>query len=197
MNALNEFEQIVDKIYGFYLDSTSGFGELKMKIGKAQTESLHLFQKSHPELANIEYLDGAAMIYGEGEPGTPEAVELHRCNQKQYKERNSEKGDNFKLAGNLCLVSLYQYWEDHYRSKIAALIGTEKNTLNIDIMGDLRLLRNSIIHHAGIALKDVEQCKLLKWFKEGEEIFIDKEKFKKIIFLLKHLIKKIKAAIRS
>jgi hypothetical protein len=48
-------------------------------------------------------------------------------------------------------------------------------------MGDIRLLRRSIVHHGGIALRDVERCELLQWFKEGDLIYLDFDMFKTMV----------------
>ena len=95
---------------------------------------------------------------------------------------------NYRFLGNMALVGLYQYWEGQHRSNVAASVGLQKDDLKAPIMGDLRLLRISIIHHGGIALKDVERCEILKWFSEGDEIFLDEEKFKEIIFYVKSML---------
>lgn len=188
MDSVNEFEKVVDYIYGVYLDATTGFDKLREWFERNQNDTLATLKKSHPELASIDYLDSVTMIYGKGDPNIPEAVELHRCSQKEYKERNSEKGVNFQFLGNMALVSLYQYWEDYHRSQVAAELSIKKNDLKAPVMGDLRLIRISIIHHAGIALKDVEKCEVLKWYKEDDEIFIDKSKFEDVIFHVKEML---------
>jgi len=166
MNAVNEFEEVVDHIYGVYLDAT--------------------------KLASIDYLDSVDMIYGKGVPDNPDSILLHRCSQKEYKERNTDKGINYKFIGNMALVSLYQYWEDHYRAKVADQFGLRKNELLAPIMGDIRLIRISIVHHAGVALREIEACEVLSWYKEGDAIFIDKDKVQEIILHVKKLIKKWK-----
>ncbi len=192
MESVNEFEKVVDYIYGVYLDSTTGFGMVREWLEKNQIDGLSTFKNTHPELATIEYLDSVHVIYGKGDPNTPEAVELHRCTQKEYKDRNSENGSNFKFLGNMALVSLYQYWEDFHRAQVADELGIEKNELRNPIMGDLRRIRNSIIHHAGIALKDVEKCELLKWYKENDSIFIDKAKFEDVIYHVKNMLNELR-----
>jgi hypothetical protein len=48
-------------------------------------------------------------------------------------------------------------------------------------MGDVRLLRHSIIHHRGVALKNVEACKLLKWFREGDAMILTPQHFEELI----------------
>ncbi len=44
----------------------------------------------------------------------------------------------------------------------------------------------------GIALKDVEKCEILKWYREGDEIFNDKDKLEEIVFHVYSLAKKLK-----
>jgi hypothetical protein len=92
----------------------------------------------------------------------------------------------------MSLILIYQYWEDQFRPKIANELGINKKDLIEPIMGDLRRLRRSIIHHGGIALKDIEKCEILTWFKEGDVIFIDELKFKEIIKNIKLMIQNLK-----
>ncbi|MHB8855271.1 MAG: hypothetical protein ACYC6K_01460 [Bellilinea sp.] len=193
MKSIDDFEKVVDYIYGVYLDATTGFRKVREGFKKSQTDSLAVLKETHPELATMDYLDSVLMIYGKGNPNLPEAVELHRCTQKEYKERNSENGLNFRFLGNMTLVSLYQYWEDFHRAQIADELGIEKTDLKAPIMGDLRLIRISIIHHAGIALKEIENCELLKWYKEGDEIFIDKAKFEDVIYQIQNMLEDLRS----
>lgn len=178
-DPINEFENILDNLYGVYLDSITGFKLVKQETINSQNGTIDLFKPTNPSLANIEYLDSLPFEYGEGHP-EHSSLKLHVCTQGERKQRNSESGDNFLFIGNMCLVSIYQYWQDEYRKKIAQKKRVSPEDLSSDIMGDIRWLRNSIIHHRGIAQKPVEKCKILKWFKEGDEIFIDYEKMKKL-----------------
>ncbi len=197
MESVDEFEKVVDYIYGVYLDSTTGFDKLREWFEKNQNNTLASLKSTHPELASIDYLDSVHMIYGKGDPNTPEAIELHRCTQKEYKDRNSKNGLNFQFLGNMALVSLYQYWEDFHRGQVATELCIKKNDLKAPIMGDLRLIRISIIHHAGVALKDIERCKLLQWYKDGDNIFIDKSKFEDIIYHIKNMLKELRSGERN
>ena len=109
-----------------------------------------------------------------------------------YKKRNEKDGDNYAIIANLCIVLIYQYWEDHYRGQIAnELELTSKNDLTSDIMGDLRHLRTSIVHHKAIALKEVENCRLLHWFIKGDKIYVNSKMFEKIIFYIKEDINRM------
>lgn len=68
---------------------------------------------------------------------------------------------------------------------IADCLGIKKPDLKVDIFGDFRLLRHSIIHHRGIALPGIEKCKVLKWFNENDQIALTEDQIKTIIFYVK------------
>ncbi len=40
---------------------------------------------------------------------------------------------------------------------------SNKDDLKVDIFGDLRYIRQSIIHNQGIAVSDIEKCRLFKF----------------------------------
>lgn len=191
MQAVREFERVVNGVYGVYLDAVRGFSLVKKAMEQSQIQTIRQLKQKSPKYANLEHLDKALMVYGEGDPNTPDAIELHRCTQAEYKNRNSPNGLNYQFIGNMGLIALYQYWEDNYRAIIARDLGKTKNDLQVPIMGDLRILRHSIIHHNGIALADVKQCQILSWYSEGDEIFIDEEKFKTIIYHIKKWITEV------
>ena len=52
-------------------------------------------------------------------------------------------------------------------------------------MGDLRLLRNSIIHNKGIADADIGKCKVIKKFAPGDVIALNKSDMNQIIRAIK------------
>jgi hypothetical protein len=196
-NLLFEFNKVVDQIYGVYLDSTAGFVQNYALMGKMQKDSIRKDKFSQ------DYLDNCALTYGTDDPDKPRAIILHKCSQKEFKERNSSGGNNYKTIGNLCVVQIYQFWEDCFRSKIASKLFCKKDQLKSEVFGDLNFLRRSIIHNQAIADKDISKCKIFKWFKEGEEIKFTEKQIEKIIrrikieldgynFLITEIEKKIK-----
>lgn len=58
---------------------------------------------------------------------------------------------------------LYGLWEDHYRAQIASELNCKKNELACDLMGDLRRIRQWIVHAKGIADKNVSKIGVLSW----------------------------------
>lgn len=181
LELLNEFGGIVNSIYGVYLDSTRGFYLVNKQHIKMQQQSLKMLKISKPDLANIKYLETRPMNYVKGDPNKPESVIVQASTQAEFKVRNEKGGTNYKFIANMCLVSIYQYWEDKYRKKIEQALGLEENAVKSDIMGDINWLRQSIIHKKAIASKKVEESKLLKWFKKGAEITIDKDMFEEMV----------------
>jgi hypothetical protein len=192
MDIIEQFDKVVDDIYGVYLDSTLGFRRLVEWVNINQKKTIEELKIKNPQIANIEYMDDQLFLYGRGHPNIPSSILLHHTTQKELKIRNCDNGNNFKFIGNLALVSLYQYWEDHYRSKIAEYFILTKNQIKSPIMGDICLLRNCIIHNQGISFNDVKKCSVLKWFKPGDKIFIDMDKFEFIIIKIKEYLNQLK-----
>lgn len=187
IEELKEFNRVVDRILGVYLDSTLGFSLGKKHIENTQRTCIS--QNPHdPQLSSLEYLDSVKMIHGEGNPNDPDSVMLHRSTQKEFKERNTEGGENFKFIANMSLISIYQYWEDHYRDTIASHLSLEKNKLMSPIMGDIRHIRRSIIHRQSRCVLEVERCTHINWFVENDEVVFTKEQFKHVVALVKEYI---------
>ncbi|MFC1893313.1 hypothetical protein ACFLYR_04660 [Chloroflexota bacterium] len=185
---ISDFESIVTSIYGVYQNSKAGYRLLIKEITDYQETQLNNLRRTNPQSASIEFLDSTPALYCEGNPNLPGANVLYECSQGEYKKRNSEQGINAQFIGNMCIIAIYQYWEDHFRTKIARHLRRKREDVLSDIMGDLRLLRNSIFHHRGIAQREIEDCILLQWFHVGDDIYIDEEKFKEIISQVKSYI---------
>jgi len=171
------FLRKVYDIYGLYLDSTFGF----ISINKHITE-LQKMICSNNKIRIIDF-NKKNFYYGRGKPDSKDSYVMHISEIGEVKERNKKEGENYENIANLCLVLIYQYWENYYRKRIAKDIGLEKaKDLELDIFGDIKILRDSIIHHGAIVLDKVGEFKLLKWFKEGDKIEIDSKKFERIIY---------------
>ncbi|MBP0047549.1 hypothetical protein H9C73_02275 [Marinobacterium sp. AK62] len=172
----DEFIGILHDIYGFFIDTTQGY-------------SIYLKQlQSQQELAAKKYnttvakLDVATMTYANGAPTDPEAIILHECTQKEIKERNIKNGRNTNYVSKFSTAMIYEYWENQYRGLFADAVGIKKSDLKSDIFGDIRLIRNDILHCRGKASdKNCGKAKILKWFKEGDTVYITERMFEEII----------------
>ena len=90
-------------------------------------------------------------------------------------ERVQRHGQSERMITQQWLVYLYSAWEDEYRQRLAIAHGHEdKNDLKFPILGDLRYLRNDIVHHRGVASKkNTGKCTVLQgWFFPGDDIIL-------------------------
>lgn len=90
----------------------------------------------------------------------------------------------------MCIVAIYEFWAGKFRKEIASMFGVNPDDFKHDLFGDIRHIRNVIIHKKSIADSNVENCTMLKWFKMGEEIAIDDVKMESLVFLLRDVCKK-------
>lgn len=179
MQSIISYLSDIDNIYGVFLDANRGFDLIKddcEKINRGVSDEMLKKRKN---------------LYGVGDPNSTESYPLHVVNQYDYLQRNLKNGKNRFMLANQSVVQIYQYWEDMYREEIARNMGICKNDLKVDVFGDLRIIRQSIIHNHGIATSDITKCKILKWFNQKQVIEIDSKMFEKIVFESKGSLKKL------
>lgn len=68
-----------------------------------------------------------------------------------------------QIIAHAYIVFVYELWNGDYRTKIAYEIGCETNKIMCDVMGDLRLIRNWIVHDRAKADKKIKNLSVLKW----------------------------------
>ena len=151
--------------------------------------------------AGDEEADSAAAVSVDVDPpvtyrGIAEGSEgpLHFTSTSEYIERNSVGGHNWFLLAHLCLVSIDQYWDDQYRPKIAAAQNQPKDSVQLQIMGELRHLRISILHAGGKAVHQLARSELLPRYEPGAAIAIDPQTFLDITFALKRHLREYAGA---
>ncbi|MBK5259926.1 MAG: hypothetical protein JJE51_10055 [Thermoanaerobaculia bacterium] len=170
---------MLKQIFGILLDARQGFHHLKEVNKKLQLKLLHEVPG-----ATAATLDESPYFYSDGppkhHPDDLAAPWLHGTTQGELKRRNLPGGVNDAFIGNMALVTLYAYWEHHYRERIASALGLQQAELKVPVLGDIRLIRNSILHHRAIALADLQRCEVPKWFRTGEPISISTDRFRQV-----------------
>lgn len=164
IDYINEYKDICRNAIGVYSDSSVGtikVREMAMEHQKKFSNGiLFSYIPENMEKQNI--------------PDTPSFDKaIHTARLSEIIERNKKDGMNQIVIARMTLVTIYQYWEDNYRAKIAGAIGeADKSILKIPALGDIRNLRNCIIHNNSIATTAVEKNVRFNWFKKGEEVYI-------------------------
>lgn len=179
---ISEFKKIVDQIYGTYLDSIKGF-QMIVKDTKNDEDEIKKrydeWKDSNPQYEHVAW-GGSTRGYGRLQK-EGQRMHLHQVPVEEIISRNSRHGRNQISIANYCIVILYQYWEDHFRNLIATSLNRNKNDIQIQLFGDIKFIRESIIHHRGIAKPEIRNCQILKWFKKGEPIDVTNDMFEEMI----------------
>ncbi|MGA2503154.1 MAG: hypothetical protein ABSG01_03580 [Anaerolineales bacterium] len=184
MTAKKEFISTIELFYSIYRDCRLSF-YITQKDFEKQQEIMLVKYKEQGIYQSIDDLDMLSVHYGVMEEEIGMLKFIAQISQGEWKKKLGIDGSNIRYIGNMCLVLIYQYWEDYYRDQIAISKGITKDELQSDLFGDIRQLRRSIVHNNGIAIGDVDQCKILKWFKSKDIIFIDAEKMDFLLEILK------------
>lgn len=181
-----EFDKFRKDLLSFYLDAIFGFSLMHKYVCQQQKSLKQIIQDA--EESSIEFQDQGLFSYSEIFLQSLSKPNLYPITQGEVKDRNLCNGGNMNILGRVCITVMYDYWEEYLRVEWGMAKGVlpsdfqkrseeKRNALLSDNMsddfwGDVRLLRNAIVHHRGIANKDLAKCKLMHWFKEGDEINI-------------------------
>jgi hypothetical protein len=175
--VLREFAIVINSIAGVCFDAIRGFDHNLKEMDRFQQRLISESSSNEPQDVQLQHLDNAWILYGRGDPNDPNSVVHHQTTRREFKIRNSHDGSNRIFIGNMGLIAIYQYWEDVYRQRIADVFKVQKDNVQCDIFGDLRIIRHSILHHKGVALPEIARCKELQWFKPKDQIVIDTSRF--------------------
>lgn len=194
-DIIREYIGIVDSIYGVFLDGCQGFFSAKSLFEQSQLLTMERNRKliaKNQSPSTVHYnstlneFDDSCIIYSKGKKGESDYRILHYCpTQAEYKKQNSPEGENYRFIGNMALITIYEYWDNLCRNKLASHHRVKQKQIRSQIFGDLRILRNSIVHHRGIALPEVEKCKKFNWYKTDDAIFINGDKMEDIVAAIK------------
>lgn len=164
-------------MFDAYLNSISGLRLVGQNIEEFQKTALQHLQETDPEKASIDFLDAQPVEHRlEAASHDPERA-VFSTTQGELKANTRPFGPFERLLGRMVVTFLYAAWEDRYREKFAKLLGLKtKSELKDDLFGDLGYLRNAAVHNHGIATSAVaNKTRLLRWYKQGQEIVISVE----------------------
>ena len=174
----------LDEIYGHYLDSTLGFDAIHARFAEIQERA----KRDNPEID----FDERHIYLGTGAPDDPATVIQHRATQGEFKRRNAPDGANHVRAAQLLVVLIFAFWESRYRASIASGIGIDPSDLKVPILGDLRRLRNDIVHCAAIVQGETSaKLEVLNQMKAGQPIILYRDDVLHLVQLLKASISQL------
>lgn len=189
-----EFTRFWHRLQALYLDAVAGFAFVRSHVESDQAQARSYVRGS--ELDSEEFQDTRTFTYSQIFSEGFCTSGIHSATQGEVKARNAAGGANFTALGQLCVISFFDFWNDYLRREYVIAKGhldrnekdpsviksRLKNHASHDLWGDLRHLRQSIVHNQGVATSDVKRCKLIKWFKPGDPISLNPE-YMRAIFL--------------
>jgi hypothetical protein len=113
------------------------------------------------------------LYFGEGDPNTPEARAYGAWRLSEVIKETQPGGALDARLTQQWVVALFTAWEHEFRPRLAKAHGCDPDELLYDIWGDLRLIRNDIVHHHGIAqAKNTGRCRALRWYQPGDVVLL-------------------------
>lgn len=176
--ARKEFLIAIGDLFVAYFDGVAGYELYRGQIEQVQQAAARATGKS------IKELDSQIIIYGHGDPNDPDARSMLEAPQSLIKARNVKNGHNSIFLARMLIVGVYHLWEEVHRHAVAAEQGMTHKELVADLFGDIRHLRNAIVHGRGIATGEVAGARVLKWFAKGEAINLTSDHIKELLFQL-------------
>ena len=114
---------------------------------------------------------------GVGDVTSPEAFWAWRRSELLWQV--AQDGPAETHLGHQWIVFVYDGWQEVHRPRLAAAHGCGKGDLRYPVLGDLRHLRNDVVHHNGTATaQNTGKCVVLgHWFATGDVIRLTDEHF--------------------
>jgi len=113
------------------------------------------------------------LFLGAGDPNDPNTVADASWRKSQIEGAAAEDGWLQQWLTHAWLALMFARWEAYYRPAFANAADVEERQVRSDAIGDIRNLRNDVIHHRGIATRtNAGKCKILTKFNVGDIILL-------------------------
>jgi hypothetical protein len=181
-DLLHEYIDFVNRQVGVYMDALAGFEGHHTRIER------QIHRTIRPINSGIDNDGQHVVVCASYEDPTKPDVILNRIiRASDYIAANAKGGSNAQQLSQAVLVFLFTYWEYEIRPRLAALKNVELKEIRSDIMGDLRILRNAILHAKGIIRPDKHKGlkKLSDMFVIDQPVHISYESMHQIFILIK------------
>ena len=181
-DIIREFIDFVNMQVGVYMDAMGGFEGHRVRIER-QINRVNRPKKNSRGKSGEDVVVWASYE----DPSKPDIIHNRIIRATEYIKANSEFGVNYQQHSQAILVFIFTYWEDEIRARLASSIFVDISKINSDIMGDLRLLRNVILHSKGVLRKEKRRRlkKLKNMFEADQPVMISYDAMHHIFVLIK------------
>jgi hypothetical protein len=181
-DVIRDYIDFLNRQVGAYMDALAGFAGHHTRIER------QVHRINRPVNSHVDNKEQRVVVYASYEdPTQPDVIHNRIIRAIDYIAANSKGGSNEQQHSQAILVFLFTYWEDEIRPRLAASKGAELQKIQSDIMGDLRILRNVILHSKGIirSQKHKELKKLSDMFIVDQPVHVSYEGMHRIFVLIK------------
>lgn len=121
----------------------------------------------------------------EGDPNRPGARAHASWRLSEALKQLSVGGPVEVRLGQQWIVFMFSMWEQEFRPRLARAHGVPLDDIRYPLLGDLRRLRNDVVHHRGIATtQNAGGCEVLgHWFALGQPIALSGKHFVEFVDL--------------
>lgn len=192
-----------------YYDSIVGYQALRGRINERQRAIMATL--GDHECATTAFQDTCHISYSTISDAAFQPISmLPAMTQGEIKVRLGDDGRNALLLANQIVVTSYTFWEFHLRFEIGKAQGhlkmdatrndeTKKilsTTVTDNFWGEMNCLRTCIVHHNGIANKDVSRCKLLSGYEDGKPLNINLRRMQQVFSRMADYLTKLNSLSR-
>ncbi|NJL18228.1 MAG: hypothetical protein HC938_14745 [Nitrospira sp.] len=181
--VVREYIDFVNEQVGAYMSALAGFAGHYARVSRQVHRANRPVSTRPPNESGMSTVVWASYE----DPSKPDIIHNQIIRSDGYLEANRPGGANEQQHSRSILIFLFTYWEDEIRPRLARAKGVEPNEIQADIMGDLRTLRNAILHSKSVLRPDKHaSLKLLGgMFEVDKELEFTYEGMHRIFVLLK------------
>lgn len=184
LDVLREFIDFVNRQVGVYCDCLAGFEGNKVRIER------QVARVNRPASRRIENGQPVIVWASVEDPSRPDIVHHRIIRANAFMEANSEAKFNEQQICWSIIVFLFAYWDEEIRPRIATIRGVEPNQVQVNALGDLRILRKGIVHNGGaVSATDHAKLKVLPHVcKPNEKIAFTHDEMHTVFVAVKNAI---------
>ena len=160
-SASKEFISFCQSIHICYYISTTGLQDFAKDLKK---------RRPNPE---------RTMYFGKGHPN--DGNYHAKINMRELSKSVQKDGSYYDALAKSQIVLIFASWDEHYRTLIAQENNCGNAQITSDLMGDIRLIRNCIIHNKSIITSEPKRMKVLSWKLEPGPLFVTDDMFQSLI----------------
>jgi len=180
--VIREYIDFVNQQVGVYMDALAGFAGHHTRVER------QVHRVNRPTKTGVDEKGQQVVVWASYEdPTKPDVIHNRIIRASDYLAANSKGGSNEQQHARAVLVFLFTYWELEIRPRLAASKGVDLEEIRSDVMGDLRILRNAILHAKGMMPPEEHRRmkKLSDLFVADQPIHIPYENMHRIFVVVK------------